>query len=286
MVRAPQQRTAFTLIELLVVIAVIAVLMALLLPALSQARQAATQARGLALSAQQLQAWTALADEDQGRVIPAYATPAMVQGDIVVLDRSGERLFGTIAQRYPWRLASAVEYNLNAFYDDALDLRDLEDTGSFSYVVSLFPRLGMNAQFVGGHQDYFAFEPRFRRRFGRFYVERLDEVRRPSRLMVFVSARPPPTALDAVGLSDSAMGYHQVFAPRFLNSQGERWQETYNPHATDPGANSGFVALSALDRAIASHADGHAETLPWPALRDMTRWANGASDADWAIEPR
>lgn len=277
--------TAFTLIELLVVIAVIAALIAILLPALAKARLAADQARELVLSGQQLQAWTALADEDQGRVIPAYATPAMVRDDIVVLDRSGERLSGTIAQRYPWRLAPAVDYNLNAFYDDALALRDLNDTGSFTYVVSLFPRLGMNAQFVGGHQDYFAFEPRFRRRFGRFYVERIDEVIRPDRLIVFVSARPPPTALRAVGLSDTSMGYHQVFAPRFLASQGEMWQETYARDA-DPGANSGFVSLRNLNRAVAAHVDGHAAALPWPDLRDMTRWANHATNPDWAIEPR
>lgn len=279
-------RPAFTLIELLVVIAVIAVLVAILLPALSTARLAGRQARDLSLARQQLAAWTSLADDDGGRVIPGYASSRMVADEIEVLDASGARLTGPPAQRYPWRLAPAVGHNLSAFYDDALAMEDLAGSGSFTYLASLFPRLGVNAQFVGGHADYFAFDPRFRARLGRFYIQRLDEVFRPDRLMVFVSARPSERSREAVGVDAAINGYHQVLAPRFLAGADDVWDETYDPLTPEPGLNSGFVSLGALGRAVASCVDGHAEALAWDDLWDMTRWANGANGPDWALEPR
>jgi len=52
------------------------------------------------------------------------------------------------------------------------------------------------------------------------------------------------------------------------------------------GKNSGGVHLRHTGKAVVVTVDGHAQTLGWDELGDMTRWSNTATRADWGIPSR
>jgi hypothetical protein len=151
----------------------------------------------------------------------------------------------------------------------------------YRYVVSLFPSLGMNSAFVGGSANHLAFSQAGLALYGKFYVTRIDEPRRPDNLIVFVSARcEQQIALPVLGRPD---GFFRVDAPWFTQ---RNWQAVYDPEAAYPGVNSGFVSCRYAKKAISAQFDGHAGLLGWDQLQDMRRWADGATRADWQLGTR
>ncbi len=292
--RCPVMRClrAFTLIELLVVIAIVGLLISILLPVLGRARLVARQTREMSGAKQLMTAYTAYANDSKDRVLVGFATPAMVNGRMVVLNDQGDRLTGEVAQRYPWRLAPYLNYDFRGLYQDDKQLKQIRDEReqyvaagvNYDYVVSLFPSLGLNATFVGGNDRVQGFDPVFQRVFGRIHVERLDESRRPSELLVFVSARAEQQPLaPQLGRPE---GFFRVDAPRFLASQATQWESAYNASATNPGNNSGFVSLRHMGKAVTAHFDTHCGVLGWQDLNDMRRWADQATYEDWGLAPR
>ncbi|MEO1009145.1 MAG: prepilin-type N-terminal cleavage/methylation domain-containing protein [Planctomycetota bacterium] len=271
----------FTLIELLVVIAILAILLAILLPSLASARGLARGVREASAAQQVMVAFQLYANDHAGFVLPGFPDRSEVSGASAPFDDRGEPIGDVFAaQRYPWRLAPYLEYNFAGLYKDDKVLAELRQRrGDFQYVVSLYPTLGMNSAFVGGSVSQLG-DPTSRRIFGRVYVRRDDEARRPTEVLAFASARF--RGAGTLPELPEPGGFFRVEAPTL----GAGWQEAYDERAPSPGINSGFIALRHNGRAVAAMLDGHAELLGWDEILDMRRWADGADRADWAPEPR
>lgn len=288
---------AFTLIELLVVIAVIGVLISIMAPSLSKARMMARQTRELNAARQLMVAFTCYAGDNKGAVLQGYPTADSVSGSMVVLDDRGKRVIGPEAQRYPWRIVPYLGNNFSAMYNDPKVLASLKEREaaystigeSWGYVGSLFPSFGMNIAFVGGSDKHSANDKKVISRFGRFYVSKIDEVSRPSRLISFISARVNPGDLDAASGASAAVtmlgsdhfdGYFMIEPPSFIT---RNWESVYDERAASARKNSGYVSCRYSRKAMATSLDGHAEMLSWNELDDMTRWSNVANEATWYL---
>lgn len=269
--------TAFTLVELIVVIAIIALLIAILLPSLSALRRRAASATELAAARQLITAWTTYATDHKGRVIPGYvATPG-------VEDEAGNELVFPTNARYPWRLAPYLDYNFRGLYLDpqTADAVQSLDSELSTYVVSLYPSLGLNSAFVGGHQgQYGGFNNTFEQTFGRFYMRSLSEPRDPTKQLVFCSARAVNDP-DFNFAGEVIEGNFFVKPPYFVN---RLWSDAWDPDA--PPDDFGFVSLRHNRRAVTAFVDGHVESLDELELQDMRYWAPRATRGDWTLTPQ
>lgn len=284
MAHVRRHHAAFTLIELLVVIAIIAVLIGILLPSLGAARGLAKSTRELAAAQQTMIAFQLYAQDNDGRLLPGMPEVGDVRGRDAPLDDRGEPITDPrIAQRYPWRLAPYLDYDFRGLYDDAALATLRGRRADFQYVVSLYPSLGMNVAYVGGSVNHLG-DRTSQRVFGKVFLERDDQATRPTEVIAFASARfRGPGTIEEL---PDPEGFFRVEAPTF----GAGWQESYDDRASNPGLNSGFVSLrhpgGSGGKAVAAMLDGHAEVLGWQELRDMRRWADQATSADWQPEPR
>lgn len=280
--RCPLRRVAelagFTLVELLVVLAVLSVLLALLIPALAGLRAASARARDVAAARALVGAWNAYAQDSGGALLPGY------RGGLPAYDAErrpiAEQTIGVAANRWPWRLAPYLGHDFGALYvgDHERMLRELEqtDVSNYLYQASVFPSFGLNSVFVGGDENFGAFNNAFLGVFGKFYATRLSEIGQPASLVVFASARGQDPG-HAGG--ETVEGYFRVRAP-YLDTRV--WAAAYDD--ADP-ASFGNLSRRNRGEVVVGFADGHAEAQSPESLDDMRLWAPAATSRDWRLVP-
>ncbi|MBL4810504.1 MAG: type II secretion system protein [Phycisphaerales bacterium] len=300
-----QKTSAFTLIELLVVIAIIATLIGILLPALGGARESARAVREQAGMSQVLVAYTLYSDDHRGKLLTGFLSDnhwqEMVRNNTVPKDLKGDSVGPIAGKRYPWRLIPYMDYQFDGLYMDRRVVEGLADVleadidsfhaGSenerMRYVASLYPSFGLNSYFVGGgaNGDNLPWSSAGRRVFGKFHVDKMHQIQRPSDLMIFSSARSiaEPSLLPGYG---SVEGYFIVKPPRLYSTTGRQWEDVYSANAESPGNNSGGVSLRHNGKGIVGMIDGHAEQWGWDEYNDMQHWSNDATSKDWEVKAR
>lgn len=279
------RRRGFTIIELLVVVAIISILMAILLPALSKARQCALITGELSAARQWAAAHQMYANDFDGTAIPGLASTAMVTSrQVIAKDDRGQSIGAPQAQRYPWRLLPYVDYSLGILYRETSVISELpRDDFSYHYAVSLGPRMGINAAFVGGSADSvtgFAFHAsptirdRARSRWGpRWYVSKIADAQRPADLISFASAWGQKwNSIDLDG--------HYILQPPSFTRR--LWTST-TPNSGSTPESTGNVTFRFGGRTVAAMLDGHAESLDWKEANDMRRWSPQATSEDWKL---
>lgn len=263
------RRRAFTLIELLVVIAIIAILSSLLLPALAKGKQRAKQVNEINAAKQLMLAWQLHADDNDDQVLPGYSSSVEAKDD------QGNPLGSPIRDRYPWRLAPALANEFRTIYVNEsrrfLDEAESMSHADFVYRASLYPSLGYNTVFLGG--DEAKFNPAVAATsFGNdWLVTRTAQIRNPSGLIAFASARSRPGGRDEAG-------YYAVHPPYLVTRQ---WDAAFS--TARPPEKFGYVHPRWSTRAVTAMTDGHAESLSQVELQDMRHWGNAADRANWTL---
>jgi prepilin-type N-terminal cleavage/methylation domain-containing protein len=295
-------RAAFTLIELLVVISVIAVMIGILLPALAKARKSGLQVRESAALKQVCVAYTVYSQDNRGALLPGYLPP---EWTIPGVDPEREfkvryngqdstnqsRLYGSVAQRYTWRLAPYLNYALDGIIVDKqlrteyLSLPDQPSSRtSFQWAFASCPSFGINSTFVGGDARRGGFFQPSLSRWGKFYVTKFDEPAFPDRLLVFATSR----GYHAVNGTTVVPGRHRIEGPwRASREPGQvpiftPWAAPEGPF--DPGRTPttyGHLDFRHFKRVLITTFDGHVEPLGIEDMRDMRRWSNKATKPDW-----
>ncbi len=275
--RAPRATArGLSLVEVLVVIGVLATLIAVLVPSLAAARAAGRRTAEMSAARQLMYGYEAYSAAHEGALMTGYLI------GLSAWDASGEPIGSAVAAaRYPWRIAPYLDFAIRGLYsNENADLleRFENDPENYNYLVSVFPSLGLNTTWLGGDQNDNAFSASFLRVFGKYYLTRTGQARRPADLITFASARgDDPSGTLGTGPFD---GYFRVRSPWLVT---RRWSGDFDPG--DPPARWGYLAPRHDGSAVCAFLDAHVDLLPEHRLLDMRHWADRATDPDWHLTP-
>jgi prepilin-type N-terminal cleavage/methylation domain-containing protein len=277
------QFAGFTLVELLVVLAIIGVLVAIIVPVALGARRAAGRMSEVSALRGVMTGWISYAADQNGFVLPGYKAGYSARdenGNAIPADAYGGDI--EVSKRFPWRLAPWLDDDFRRLYvgANAETLAKLQagDRNQYYYFASLYPSFGMNSAFVGGDDARFPSEPILANGvanpFAKYCVTRLSAAKRPQQTIVFSSARTGATTDGFIN-----EGCFRVDAP-WLNTATARWAAEYDPN---DALSFGSVSARHGDEVVIGTIDGGVELLQVDALRDMTRWCDGAPEREWWI---
>ncbi|WP_206170781.1 type II secretion system protein [Phragmitibacter flavus] len=250
------RRSGFTLIELLVVIGIIAILSSLGFAGTKVALQQAAKTREITAAKSLVGAYLTYPADNYGILLPGNDLTV----GVIELP-NGDAVHGPAAQRYPYRLAEFFDYvmegtvlvNRNASQFDKND----------HYLVSLYPALGMNHQFVGGSRSNGA-----------------NPVSTSDCLTSLSQASSAPLVFASA--SNGEMGEEQVDGYCFLtppNLTGTNWKDIEWTSASS-AKDYGHVDARYGGKAVCAFLDGAVRLHSIEELRDMRLWSHMAAAQD------
>lgn len=255
----------FTLIELLVVVAVLAILLGLGTSAISAAMGKGKIAAEVSAAKSLVAAYQAATADNDGRYLPAYDG-----GASNVNNASGKPLsMKESKSRYPWRLAPYLGYALKGSFlvggneEQFMKVMEIKsrDSSLYDYGVSIFPALGINRSYVGGHILSN----------GKYDTN----ITAPDCIRTVVGGDRSVIVFVSAG-ADGVDGYEYVKAPGAPDaswSTGE-WTDKSNP------GDFGYVHPRHDGKAVAAFLDGSVRMLGLGELRDMRLWSRDAAMQD------
>lgn len=299
------RQSAFTLIELLLTIAIIGVVLSILLPSLAKARAAAQITRELSAIRQVGAAYLTYTNDNKSRVMPGYLRATWSLPNVVNLrremwvwetDQSADqsaRLRGTVIRPYPWRMLPYVNFSWEALVLDRrvlADMRKLPSNPSSKvgreWALAFNPSFGMNTTYVGGDAHRGAFHAPSLRRWGAYYVKRVEQPIFPDQLITFATARGDRPGGDPTLVLP---GNHRIEGPWRATPTSDSvpdfipWTAPlgrFDPNRTPK--TYGHIDFRAGNDALTVAFDGHASRMSIVKAFDMRRWSNQANAPDWA----
>lgn len=267
MKRSSSRPSGFTLVELLIVVSIIGVLSGTALAVMRGATSRARTLREVAAARQATAGYLLYAADHDGELLLGYQEAGSIAYP------NGDQSSGPEANRYPWRLAPSINWNIDGVYLVNEAKRAVEqyapNSFMYRYQVSLTPALGLNAYCVGGYQSAG----------GMFCANdvttRLAQAERPGSLVAFASARTKTAAGPHTG--DFA-GSHYVRPPCL---GGLRWASgAFDPNQAS--SDFGNVDFRNAGQATVAFLDGSVRMMTPDQLRDMRLWARNADSASYA----
>lgn len=271
-------KRAFTLVELLVVMGIISLLLGVLLPAVASARQSAAKVKASSDMRQLLTGYLLYTLDHKGS-LPFGYPPDKVNGVPIKVELADGNVVGSVyAKRYPWRLIKYVGdvwpivfYNTVAPDDD--------------YLKSVFPSIGLNSVFLGGHEGpYFKGYIGDRPNIGKHVAFKASEIRRACDQIVFTE-----TIRNVANSGGELDGYYYVQPPRGgAPNASKRWWTATEDGLKAIGNTSVFGGLPNgrfKGGTLVGFFDGHVGSLTPRELDDMRLWSPKATSPHWEFAP-